>query len=208
VRPAPALALSGSLRQVGSESEQRGVAGIGASVNLLRRVEVSGTYRRPTGEDPANPDLYGSDLRVSLAPIRGFRVFGQYSLRPEDERGALTDETHRSLGLETTLGSLSLQGSVTELQGVTLTDPGQRTDFLATLSLGKRTRLFGGVRLQERPTLEAGQSRIYRAGITQTAGESLFILLEGQLGWVVDPTGAQALNPDDARAQARLGLRF
>jgi hypothetical protein len=206
VRPFVPLAVSGQFRRVLLENESRGVAGAGATLKVLRGVEVAAAYRRPT-QPAEGPVPVGRDYRLILAPVGGLRVFGQYSVRPEDERGLLLDETHRTAGLETALGSFTLQGSLTRMEGRLTPEPGTRTDLLAILTLGGRTRLYGGLRTEDPLTGPAERERIYRLGITQSAGAA-FLMLEGQFGWAVDATGRRAWSPEEARAQARLGVRF
>ncbi len=208
VRPLDALALSGSLRRIGDDDDLRSLASVGASLRLVQGVEVTATYRRPTESDEANPEISGRDLRLTLAPVSGFRLFGEHSTRPEDERGALLDQVNRTLGVETHLGSFGLQGSLTSIQGSLLEEPGRQTDFLASLNLSSGTRLYGGLRTLDVLGPEQLRSEILRLGISQTAGPSLFLLLEGQLGYIRDPVGGRVYNPDDTRAQARLGFRF
>jgi hypothetical protein len=208
VRPVPALALSGSLRTVSEEAELRQLAGVGASLRVLPGVDLSANYRQPQGAAAVSPDAFGRDLRLSLAPVGGFRLFGEYSVRPEDPRGYLLDQTHRTLGLETRLGSFALEGSVTSLQDPASPDPGRSLDLLASLQLGTGTRLYGGIRTLDGALADDLRSRIYRLGISQNAGDSFFVLLEGQLGWLVDSGGARTWSAEDTRAQARFGLRF
>lgn len=208
VRPLDALALSGSLRRIGDEDDLRSLASVGASLRLVQGVEVTATYRRPTELEEEAEEITGRDLRLTLAPVAGFRLFGEHSTRPEDERGALLDQVNRTLGVETYLGSFGLQGSLTSIQGSALEEPGRQTDFLASLNLSSGTRLYGGLRTLDLLGPEQLRSEILRLGISQTAGPSLFLLLEGQLGYVRDPMGGRVYNPDDTRAQARLGFRF
>ena len=209
IKPADALTFNSSLRQVWSDTARNSVADFGATLRLLRGVEVSALYRRPTEQWDAPNVPQAGDVKLSLAPVQGFRIFGQYSLRPPDQTGALLDEIHRSLGLETRLGSFSVQGSITRVDGVLATDAGQQLDFLASLSLFKGgTRLYGGFRTQESFLTDQTRSQIYRFGISQTAGQSLFLTLEGQFGWQQTAGGPGTLDPDQTLAQARVGLRF
>lgn len=206
-RPLEPLALSAQLRRVLLDEEDRAVAGVGANLRLLRHLEVSAGYRKPAVDGHLVQDLDGRDVRLSLTPVSRLRLFGQYSVRPEDERGGLLDQVHRSLGLETSLGSLSLQGMVTRMEGRLVTEPGQRLDLLAALQLGSSTRLYGGFRTQDPLALDQQRSRIYRLGVSQSAGTA-FLMLEGQLGWTLDAAGNRTWSAEDALAQARIGLRF
>ena len=209
VRPVPALAFSGSLREIQEADNSRSLAGVGASLKLVRGVDVSATYRQPRGPNDTELSVFGRDFRLSLAPVSGFRVYGQYSERPEDQRGVLLDQTNRSIGVETMLGSFSVQGAVTSLYDPLAPTAGRQLDLLASLRLGTGTRLYGGLRTLDSPLAdESGRSRIYRLGVSQTAGESFFMLLEGQFGWMIDDGGARTWSLEDTRAQARLGLRF
>jgi len=208
VRPAPALTFSGSLRAVSEPDQLRQLAGVGATLRLLPGVDLSANYRQPRGPGTTPQDLFGRDLRLSVAPLGGFRVFGEYSVRPEDPKGVLLDQTHRTVGLETRLGSFGVEGSITSLDDPTSIDPGRTLDLLASLRLGAGTRLYGGVRSLDNSLADEVRSRIYRLGISQNAGESFFVLLEGQLGWLVDGNGTRTRSADDTRAQARFGLRF
>ncbi|MFN3651243.1 MAG: hypothetical protein ACK47B_16830 [Armatimonadota bacterium] len=207
IRPWEPLAFSGSLRQVEGDEHEQSLAGIGASLRLLSILDVSAAFRRPTDLPEDQPELVGRDLSLSLTPVSGFRLFGQHSLRPEDSRGMLLDEAHHSFGLETRLGSFALQGMTTRMQGPVGLAPGTRHDLLASLELGS-TRLFGGLRLEDTVPSDPFRRRVYRFGIEQSAGDSFFLLLEGQLGWVTQAGGSSLRDPSDTRAQARLGLRF
>lgn len=207
VRPWTPFALSAQLRRVLLEEKDRSVAGVGAELRLLRLFEVSAAYRKPTPVGPLDPALPGQDLRLSFLPVGGLRVFGQYTVRPEDERGGLLDQINRSLGVETTLGSFSLQGTYTSMQGLLVTEPGRQLDFLASLKVRGGTKLYGGIRTQDPIALDQQRSRIYRVGVSQTAGAA-FVLLEGQFGWLVDAAGASSWSSQDTLAQARVGLRF
>jgi len=208
VRPAPSLAFSGTLRAISEQDQLRQLAGVGASLKLLPGVDLSANYRQPRGLGTSPQDPYGRDLRLSLAPLGGLRVFGQYSVRPEDPRGLLLDQTHRTVGVETRLGSFGVEGSITSLDDPAAPTPGRSLDLLASLRLGTGTRLYGGLRSVDNSLAEEARSRIYRLGISQNAGENFFVLLEGQLGWLLDSNGAHTRSADDTRAQARLGLRF
>jgi hypothetical protein len=208
LRPLDPLALSGSLRRVQNDAEARALAGVGATLKLIDGVDVAAGYRRPTALEEGDPDEVGRDLKLSLSPAPRLRLFGQYSERPEDARGMLLDQVHRSLGMETRLGSFSLVGSLTRMEGAFAPDPGRRLDVLASLSLGEGTRIYGGLRTGNPTTLEPLKSRLYRFGISQTAGSSLFLMLEGQFGWLMDAEGNRTWDSEDTRAQARVGLRF
>jgi hypothetical protein len=208
VRPLPSLAFSGSLRAISEEDQSRQLAGVGAALRLLPGVDLSANYRQPRGPGSTPQDPFGRDLRLSLAPLAGLRVFGEYSVRPEDPRGLLLDQTQRTLGLETRLGSFGVEGSISSLYDAAAFDPGRSLDLLASLQLGTGTRLYGGLRTVDNSLADEARSRIYRLGITQNAGENFFLLLEGQLGWLVDGNGTRSRSPDDTRAQARFGLRF
>lgn len=208
VRPVPALAFSGSLRAVAEDDQQRQLAGVGANLRLHPGIDLSANYRQPRGPGSSPQDPLGRDLRLTLAPLGGLRVFGAYSVRPEDPKGLLLDQTQRTVGLETQLGSFSLEGSISSLDDLTTADPGRSLDLLASLRLGAGTRLYGGLRSLDTSLADDVRSRIYRLGISQNAGESFFVLLEGQLGWSIDSTGARTRSADDTRAQARFGLRF
>ncbi len=206
IRPAGLVAINGSLRRILGEDELRQVAGLGAQLFLAPGVSLAGGYRQPVSSDPVPPELRGHDLRLLLAPATGFRLFGQYSHRPEDDRGGLLDQEEQTLGLETQLGSLGLQGSVTSFQGLAAADPGRRSDLLTSLSFGG-LKLFGGVRVEEATTQDALRREVLRLGITQAAGANFFLMLEGQMAYVVG-TGGRTFSPSDTRAQARLGIRF
>lgn len=207
LRPVQPLSLSAQLRRVLLNQEDRSIAGVGAELRLARFFEVAAAYRKPALNGALVPDLAGQDVRLSFLPTPTFRIFGQYTARPEDTRGALLDQIHRSLGLETTFGSLSLQGTLTQMDGPLVSEPGQRLDLLASLALGSSTRLYGGLRTQDFVSVDQHASRVYRLGISQTAGNA-FLMLEGQFGWQVDATGRGSFSSEDAVAQARLGIRF
>lgn len=209
VRPLEFLGFSGSLRQIGDEAGRRSVAGLGAHLRLLSLLELEAGYRKPTLPDPSRPGLSGQDLRLSLGPGPAFRIFGEYRDRPDDEFGSLLDETHRSLGLETRLGFLGLQGSLTRENSILTLDEVERADLLASIHLGRSTRLYGGVRTLSSDQLGAVRSEILRFGIAQTSGPNLFLMLEGQIGYLRDLAGGGLVrNPEDTRAQARIGARF
>lgn len=208
VRPLDAIAFSGSLRRVGSDEDLRSLATVGASLRVLRALEVSALYRRPTEITDKTGNQFGRDFRLTLAPVGGFRLFGEYSTRPEDERGMLLEQVNRTVGLETQLGSFGLQGSLTSIFGSVVTEPGRQADFLASLNVTSGTKLYGGLRTIATLGPDQPRSEILRVGISQTAGPSLFLLLEGQFGYLRSPTGMRTPNPEDTRAQARLGLRF
>lgn len=208
VRPADAVTLSGGVRQVLGPTERNSVADLGATLSLVRGVDVSAVYRRPTDLWASDAAPQAGDLRLSLAPVGGFRIFGEYSLRPEDERGALLDEIHRSLGLETRFGSFSVRGRITRVDGALAATAGQQLDLLASLGLGGGTRVYGGYRTQDSFLSDQTRSQLFRFGITQAAGPSLFLSLEGQFGWLQTGGGDRTVDPDQTLAQARLGLKF
>lgn len=207
LRPVQPLSLSAQLRRVLLDQEDRAIAGVGAEVRLARLFEVAAAYRRPALNGVLAPQMDGQDVRLSFLPVPSFRVFGQYTARPEDSRGALLDQVQQSLGLESTLGSLTLQGTLTRMDGRLVSEPGRRMDFLATLALGGTTRLYGGLRTQDFASVDQQAARVYRLGISQTAGTA-FLMLEGQFGWLTDAAGNRTFSQDDALAQARLGFRF
>ncbi len=210
VRPVGLISFSGSLRKVGSSVDDRSVGAVGTALYPLRGVTLEALYRRPLlpgalAADPAGPT--GSDLRLMLAPVGGFRVFGQLSSRPEDEHGGLLQQFERTVGLETRLGSLTLQGSFSNLEGPAITQPGRRTDLMAIVRMGT-VQMFGGVRREESPLASLLQRDLLRVGFTHQAGENFYLLLEGQVGYGQDTFGGHQFNPQDSRAQARVGVRF
>ena len=208
VKPAGAFALSTSLRQVDLGATDRSLLGLGTTVSLRRGVDLTAAYRQPQGLVSGSTPSSGHEVRLKLAPVAGIRFFGGYNVRPEDTRGALLDEEQQTVGAETRLGSLSVIGSLTNLDRPTLVAAEQRWDLLATLSLGESTRLFGGIRSREGGTADRVFGRSYRFGVSQGIGSSLFLMLEGELGYAFDGTGARSLDPDNTRAQARFGVRF
>lgn len=207
VRPIGALALNGGIHAVEMDQIRRTLGNVGGTLYISRGVDVSATYRRPA-ETVADPQLYGGDVKLHLAPVPGFQFFGQYSRRPEDERGYLLDQTEQTLGVEARLGSFALSGSQTNIAGVLAGTPGVRRDVLASLNFAGGTRLYGGLSREDNTLSDALQKLVYRAGISQMAGQSFFLMLEGQVSLLVDSAGARTLDPVDTRAQARLGLRF
>jgi hypothetical protein len=207
VRPFIPLALSGSFREVRSGDENNALAGVGAKVQLARFLDVSGAYRRPPVSGSLPSDQTGRDVRVGLMPVEGFRLFGGYTDNPENDRGQLLLQKERTVGVETKLGSFGLQGSLSRLEGMFLPDSGRRMDLLVSLTLGG-TKLYGGYRTEDALILDAVRAATYRLGINQTVGPTFFLTLEGQLGFLEDGAGSRIFNTEDARAQARIGLRF
>lgn len=208
VKPHTLFALNGSLRQVDGIDTQRSLLGAGASVNPVRGVELLAAYRQPQLPSGGLLPEGGKEVQLKLSPLAGVKVFGGYNLRPEDRQGLLLDERHRTVGLETRLGSLALSGSRTRLDRIPTQGREQRTDVTATLAVGRGTQLFGGLRLREAILGERLFGQSYRFGINQGLRSSFFLMLEGQVGWLTDGAGLRAVDPDDTRAQARLGIRF
>ena len=207
VRPFLPIALSGSFREVRSGDENSALAGVGAKVQVLRVLDVSGAYRRPPVTGALPSDQTGRDVRVGLMPVEGFRLFGGYTDNPENDRGQLLLQKERTVGVETRLGSFGLQGSLSRMEGQFLPDSGRRLDLLASLTMGG-TRLYGGYRTEDALLLDAMRAATYRLGISQTVGPTFFLTLEGQIGYLEDGAGSRIFNTEDARAQARIGLRF
>jgi hypothetical protein len=218
VRPHDRVSVSGSLRRIAGDGGERSLLGVGAAVKPLPGVDVSASLRQPTlpplaASTPSNPANnpgapVGRELQVRLAPLAGLKLFGKYDLRPEDRRGGLLDELHRTVGLETRLGSLSLLGSVTRMDRYAAPIPTERKDILATLNLGRTTRLFGGLEMREPTALDSPRFHIYRLGLSQSFSPSFFMMLEGQVGWAIDSRGVATPYRDETRGQARLGVRF
>ncbi|MBM3457046.1 MAG: hypothetical protein FJX77_00720 [Armatimonadetes bacterium] len=208
VRPAGAFSLFTSLREVEQKDAGHSLLGLGTTLFLRKGVEVTATHRQPGEDTGGKNDAAGQGLQLKLAPSGSLKLFGGYNFRPEDPRGALLDETHQTLGLETQVGSVALLGSMTYLDRPTSVASEQRWDLLATLSLGDATRLFAGYRTREGGLADRVFGRSYRFGVSQGVGTSFFLLLEGEVGYAFDPAGARSLDPDSTRAQARFGLKF
>jgi hypothetical protein len=76
-----------------------------------------------------------------------------------------------------------------------------------TLDLAPRTRFYSGYRERETRQTSLLRDRTFSLGFTRSVGSSLFLLLEGEYT-LFDRDGQPADDPSDARANARLGLRF
>lgn len=202
--PLRELRLAGTLREQELTGGTATVRGISGAVKPLRFLDLSGAYK--THEAPAGDTVVTRDVRLALTPVRGLKLQGAYAENPEDRDGQVLNATDRSLGLESTIGSLVLGGrySIGESGANRETE---QSEVRLALNLWGNSRFYSTYKASEERGDKLTQGRTLSLGFTRSLSDNLYLLLEGALTQVqVD--GVEQPGLSDQRAQLRLGLRF
>ena len=204
------ISLSGLFRTVDDGKQQTIVRGFTASSRPFGFVEVSGGVRlRETMVDhvidPSLPDSY--NVKVSLRLLNdALKLTGGYIDNPEDDKGVIAQAYSRNIGLESTMGRVTLAGAY-----------GLQDDYLVSklvttteLSLGWRFLPASQILTTYKESLarEAGllDTDTYSLSLTHRVGSAFDFALSG-IYTTYEKDGVFLPNKD-YRAEARLGIRW
>jgi hypothetical protein len=204
--PDKAFRLRGSVESAVTGEAEAVTTALSAAFKAPGRLEVTGAYK--TRGSTAGDALISRDYAVALTPFRGLKLQGAYQENPEDPNGRVLDRLQTSLGLQSQVGSVGLSGMYTTTDGSRDNASSmEQMELKLTLNLAPTTRFYSGYRDRAMRQEALLRDRTFSLGFTRSVGSSLFLLLEGE--YTLSERDGQPLDdPADARANARLGLRF
>ena len=204
VKPNSALAVTADVHRELKNDSVAEAAGISAQVTPSSAFAFSGQYRARTGPTPQlDLDTIGTSMMVS--PWRYMRLTGSLAINPEDQ-GVVQQAIRRSLGAETRLGSLLLNGNV-GLEERFGGDGLLTQQFGVGLSFRRSTQLMAGYQRSQRLGAVAGIDTAYTLQLSRNLGDTFSLALEGEARWSQVAGGADPLRPE-YRGSAKLAANF
>ena len=207
--PRPAFQFTTGLSLSQSDQWATTTASVGGTLRPASFLQISAAYKdrvAPAADPNALDGLDTSTAQVALTPLRTVKLTGTYAQNPDD--GALQRLARRGLGLETTLGVLSLTGGY---------DWSRQYD---TPTVGTSLRVGVGLRLSAATQFTAGYQQdltgvgvdpagttAYTVGFTHNLGDRFNVSLKGTMKQNQVATGATPV-PTAYDASANLGVKF
>ncbi|MDH7568513.1 MAG: hypothetical protein QHJ73_02860 [Armatimonadota bacterium] len=193
-----------SVEKDGSGSTLSLMRRLEARMNPSRALEVSGHYIDREQQRQAGPLTRG--VSVVLAPTRFLQLSGSFVENPE-EKGTITPEEQRRLGVRSDLGALTLTGGYSQRLSPNTQTLMEELDLGLALQISKYDRLFGGYKLAERAQGTLLATHTYRFGYTRQMGSVFGLSLEGE--YLRHEQDNRTLSgKDEARARAGINARF
>lgn len=206
--PRPTLQLSTSVALRQSEAADFAITAVGATMRPFGFLEIAGGYKmRVASGDGLRPNdlLDTGTARLALAPLKTFRVVGTFAQNPDDG-GMPTALVRQGVGVETSVGALSLSGGYDWSQATHA--PASATTVRADIGLrfSPSTALTGGY--QQTLTgvgLTPVGTSAFSLGFRRVLGDRFNFALSGTLQ---KPVGSPVSVPVDYNATANLGVKF
>ncbi len=204
------ISLSGLFRTVDDGKQQTIVRGFTAATRPFGFVEVSGGVKiRETMidrvVDQSLPDSY--NVKVSLRLLNeALKLTGGYIDNPEDDKGVIAQAYSRNIGLQSTLGQLTMAGAYG------LQDEYLISKLVTTMELSLGWRFLPASQIlttyKESLARETGllDTDTYSLSLTHRVGSALDFALSG-IYTTYEKDGVFLPNRD-YRAEARLGIRW
>lgn len=209
LNPRPELQLQTGLVLKQTNQFETTTATIGATAHPTSFLQVSGAYRdrnAPVADTALSDTLDTATAKVTLTPISGLRLTGTYAQNPDTNGSDPQPLAQRGVGLETSLGSLSLTG------GYDWSCQGESATLGTALHLGVGLRLSRALQLTGgyKQTLtglgdSATGASLYTVGLTHNLGDRFNLSMTGTKTQPLGP--ANAATPDYT-ANANLGMKF
>ncbi len=195
-----------TLRQ--TDQFQTTAATFGGALQPASFVQFSGAYtsrNAPMADTAAADTLDSSAAQVALAPFRGLKFTGHYAQNPDDG-GALQRLARRGVGLETSIGALSLSGGYDWSRQYDTPTVGTTLNLGVGLRFSRALQVTGGyqqtlVGVGDAPT----GANVYTVGLTHNLGDRFNLSMNGT---VQQPTGQTTAATPDYTASANLGMKF
>ena len=210
LKPSDKLQVSTAVVTHDENSITTQVAAVNATIKPLDNVRVDAGYiDRSTDADDTNTahSLDTKRAQLTLTPVRTLSLTGQYVENGADGGGNPQPTLMRGLGLQSSLGSLTLRGGYNWLQAT-------NTSLVTTqMTLGLGLRLSrmtlsadytGNVASASTPSEQANQN--YNLSVSHSVNDRLLISVNGSLQQsAIAGTGQTASN---VTTTANLGLKF
>ena len=191
-----------------TEQYQTTATNFGGVLKPVAFLQFSADYtaREAPSVDPALHDaLDTSTAQVALSPLKGLRVTGHYAQNPGDG-AALQHVAQRGLGLETTIGALSLTGGYDWSRQYDTPGVGTALNFGLGLRVSGVMQITGGYKqaLTGVGTSPVGAS-LYSFGLTHNLGDRFNLSMTGTMQ---QQTGMTVAASPNYTASANLGMKF
>jgi predicted porin len=202
--PVKALSLGGSLRTSTQGDTSSTITSLSGAVRATV-IDVSGQFRQRERDGAGS--LITRDYRLALTPASWLKLDGRYAENPEDKDGVVQDQVATSLGLQTSVGPVTLAGSFSNSEARQTLSEKQQTEVRLTFRLAPGSRLYSAYKASDERALDLLRGRTYSFGFTHSVGSDFYLMLEGEMT-IYTRDGVRLADRDQARANARLGLRF
>jgi hypothetical protein len=202
--PVKAVSLGGGLRTATQGDTTTTVTSVSGALRASV-INLSGQFKERASDGADR--VVTRDYRLALTPVNWLKLDGRYAENPEDKDGQVQDRVATSVGLQTHVGPVTLGGSVSNAEARLSLSQTQQTELRLTLDLAPGCRLYSAYKASDERTLELLHGRTYSFGFTHSVGGDFYLALEGEMTtYTCD--GVRLAERDQARANARLGLRF
>jgi hypothetical protein len=205
------LHFSGGIQQSSTPGKELNVGLLNLAAKPLPYIEFSGATRLRDGtlganlSDPNVVNTYSASLAV--APIKSFKITGNFARNPEAADGAVQKLDRQALGLQAQLGFVAVHGQYGIESDYVNTRINNTADLGVDLHLTKWDTLTTGLKLNNLYDKTYSGQTTYQLGFSHRFG-TVFDLTLSSLLTTYDQDGR--IDPDrtEVKAQAKLGLHF
>lgn len=203
--------LTGGVQLKSKPGLEQRVGLVDASTRPSRYVEVSGGVRlrdgMVNGSAPDPDSVNGYNVKLAVTPTRRLRLTGSMAHNPDGDDGTVQRKRAQTLGMETSIGILSLKGQV-----------GVEDDYL-NAQTANTTEWTLGLRLSRYDSLSTGYKGSTLFGSSLSVTDTYSLLFTRRFGSTLDFSlgGSMTLNRlngqtqwgnSDLKAEAKVGIRF
>jgi len=186
-------------------SEVEDYQGVEGTLKPSAALTLDGAYKL---RDYGDTDLDTRRAAVSVSPLRGLEIGGEYAENPEDAKGNVRQVTATTARVATQLGVIGLSGSMAREIAVA-GDEKRAGEVRLSLALASAHRLYTGYRQIETIPVggaATGVTEVYMLGYERAVGSDFSLSIEGAVERNRD---YQQLRSDtQERANAKLNWRF
>ncbi|MBW3621898.1 MAG: hypothetical protein KY468_00635, partial [Armatimonadetes bacterium] len=203
LKPNDALSLSAHLQTTTAAGETN-ITSVTTQLKPFSFLQVSGTLHQ---RDAPSDGIADADTRIaqlSLHPIKGWKLMGGYLQNPE-ENGKIQQAIRRRLGMETSIGSLMLNGGY-EFED-RMGDVGARTTEVGFgLAFSSSTQLRAMYKLVDGFGEGTGDTSVYGLKFNRNLGDTFHLSLEGEATQKRDDLSTE--RDRQYKGAAKLGVKF
>lgn len=186
-------------------SEVEDYQGVEGTLKPSAALTIDAAYKQ---RDYGDTDLDTRRAAVSVSPLRGLEIGGEYAENPEDANGNVRQVTTTTARVGTQLGVIGLSGSMAREIAVA-GDERRAGEVRLSLALASAHRLYTGYRQVETIPVSGaatGATEVYMLGYERAVGSDFSLSIEGAVERNRD---YQQLRSDtQERANAKLNWRF
>ncbi|MEN6372804.1 MAG: hypothetical protein ABFD64_12425 [Armatimonadota bacterium] len=201
--PSDKLKIASSYKECDNGQNVTTEKNYSGTVKPMDFLEVSGAYK--DRENPLTDNIDTKSLKLALGASESFKVTGQYSYNPEDNKGNVQRLSSSTLGLEMKIGILGITGGYSTKEDYLGGNMQIEKEFGLHIPLFGNGKLNTGFKFSEAIADLDQLTKTYSIGYTHDLGSRFNLSITGEL---MHSTQDSLLPDGECKATAKLGMKF